>query len=95
MYIETTGQTAGDRARVASPSFTPPATGGEACARFHYHMYGETIGRLNVYVRDDQSSLTNPIWTRAAQKGNEWVPAQIPINPLGQKYQVSEVANVL
>lgn len=88
MYIETTSQTPGDKARLTSPFFTPTTSDGEACARFHYHMVGSTVGRLNVYVKDEDGTVTNPAWTRSSQKSSEWIPAQLPVNPLGKRYQV-------
>lgn len=89
MYIETsTPRVPGDVARLISPSFPPVAGGGETCARFYYHMYGSTIGRLNVYIKDEDGDITTPAWTRAAQKGNEWLPANINVYPLGKRYQV-------
>nr|XP_039272221.1 MAM and LDL-receptor class A domain-containing protein 2-like [Styela clava] len=88
MYIETYFKAPGDIARITSPVFLPPSNGGETCAHFHYHMYGAHIGRLNVYIKDEFGSITTPAWSRSAQKDNEWLPAHVPINPLGKRYQI-------
>jgi len=78
MYIETSGSRhAGDKAHLESPTVsTDPST---KCLRFWYHMYGATIGQLNVYLRAG-AGLGPAIWTRRGTQGNKWIQGQIVIN---------------
>ena len=46
MYIEATYQTDGDNAKLM---LYLNGNGEVSCLRFYYHMYGDTIGALNVY----------------------------------------------
>jgi hypothetical protein len=78
MYIETSGSRhAGDKAHLKSPAVsTDPST---KCLRFWYHMYGATIGQLNVYLRAG-AGLGPAIWTRRGTQGNKWIQGQVVIN---------------
>ena len=77
MYIETSyPRKQGDIARFVSPSRTP-VQGGQ-CFQFWYHMYGNDIGRLNVYIKIG-ANYGIPAWTRAGNRGNVWKVAQVPI----------------
>ena len=47
MYIETSSpRRPGDTAKLV---FTVPNNGKTSCLSFYYHMYGATVGTLNVY----------------------------------------------
>ena len=77
MYIETSyPRRQGEKARFVSPSRTP-VKGGQ-CFQFWYHMYGNDIGRLNVYIKIG-ANFGIPVWTRAGNRGNVWKVAQVPI----------------
>lgn len=78
MYIEASGsRKLGDKAHLESPKVTAdPST---KCLRFWYHMYGATIGQLNVYTRAG-ASLGPAIWTRQGTQGNKWIQGQVVIN---------------
>jgi hypothetical protein len=43
------------------------------CLTFNYHMYGATIGTLDVLVNGDT------IWTLSANQGNQWNDAQVSL----------------
>ncbi|XP_071486327.1 MAM and LDL-receptor class A domain-containing protein 1-like [Diadema antillarum] len=76
MYIESSSpQVLGDEARLWTPSY--PAAGGH-CVEFYYHMYGSSIGTLNVYVVQSGGSVSQslPAWSRSADQGNEWYIAR-------------------
>ncbi|CAF4044180.1 unnamed protein product, partial [Rotaria sordida] len=74
LMIETSWPTKpGDRARLHSVVFD--GTNGDAkCFRFWYHMYGDSIGTLNVYLFDD--SYTH-IWSLSGNRGNQWYEGQV------------------
>ena len=74
MYIETSSpRVPNDVARLASPLLcTNASVTARGCARFSYHMYGATIGSLNVKV-DDKS-----IWSKTGNQGDQWLTAAVP-----------------
>ena len=77
MYIETSyPRGRGDKARLTSQSYT--AVKGGQCFRFWYHMYGNDIGTLNVYVKVG-NNLGIPVWVRSGNRGNVWKVSQITI----------------
>ncbi|XP_019632083.1 PREDICTED: MAM and LDL-receptor class A domain-containing protein 2-like [Branchiostoma belcheri] len=75
IYIEASGQSANRTARVMSPSVMPASRN---CLQFWYHMYGDDVGTLNVYIRVG-TIMGDPLWTRSGTNGNRWVLAQIPV----------------
>ncbi|CAF3948718.1 unnamed protein product [Rotaria sp. Silwood2] len=74
LMIETSWPTKpGDRARLHSAVFEE--TNGDAkCFRFWYHMYGDSIGTLNIYLFD--GSYTR-IWSLSGSHGNQWYEGQV------------------
>lgn len=77
MYIETSyPRKNGDKARLVSPSHAP-VKGGQ-CFQFWYHMYGNSIGTLNVYIKI-AGNIGIPVWIRSGNRGNVWKVTQIPI----------------
>lgn len=77
MYIETSyPRKKGDIARFISPTYAP-VKGGQ-CFQFWYHMYGQDIGTLNVYMQIGQN-LGIPVWTRSGNRGNVWKVTQVSI----------------
>ena len=49
MYIEASPpRRRGDKARLNSPIYSKST--GSSCLKFWYHMYGRTMGTLNVYA---------------------------------------------
>lgn len=68
----------GDKARLISPTY--PATGQDGdCFRFWYHLYGSSIGTLNVYLRQS-NTLTKNLWSRAGDFGNFWRYGHVTIS---------------
>ena len=77
MYIETSYPvTAGKKARLASPTYS--STTGK-CLSFWYHMYGSSIGTLNVKIK--RYFIGRPFyylrWSRSGNHGNRWRIAQV------------------
>lgn len=64
----------GQKARI----LTLYATESHKCLSFRYHMYGSTIGRLNVYTRDYGGQETL-LWRLAGDQGEQWYSASVPI----------------
>ncbi|XP_070566390.1 MAM and LDL-receptor class A domain-containing protein 1-like [Ptychodera flava] len=82
MYIETSSpRVAGEVAYLYSPEVVP--TSGTKCLQFWYHMYGQHVDTLNVYV-ETGPSLTTPVWTRTGTYGDVWLEGQITIATLNR-----------
>ena len=82
MYIEASyPRRLGDNAKLHSPlvRFT-----GKMCLRFFYHMYGSTIGRLNVMIGG------RTVFSASGNKGNRWIGARITTT----RYGLSRVRNM-
>ena len=79
MYIETSSpRVQGDTAILESPCVD--LTGkGEADLTFWYHMYGASVGTLDVEVTDDCSTWTN-VWTLSGNQGNSWYQATVNLD---------------
>ncbi|XP_035690606.1 zonadhesin-like [Branchiostoma floridae] len=69
MYLETSTGSPGEVARLVSTPF--PASSTPYCLRFYYHMFGDSIDTLNVYIRK-QGILGTPVWTLSGNQGNAW-----------------------
>ena len=67
MYIEATYQTDGDNAKLM---LYLNGNGEVSCLRFYYHMYGDTIGALNVY------SENHLIFNSTGNHGSRWIKAE-------------------
>ena len=67
MYIEATKKNAGDNAKL---KLYLNGNGEVSCLRFYYHMYGDTIGALNVY------SENHLIFNSTGNHGNRWIKAE-------------------
>ncbi|CAG2246680.1 Neurogenic locus notch homolog protein 2 [Mytilus edulis] len=70
LFIETSKGSEGDIARLLSRDFMFEYSG---CLKFQHHMYGATMGTLNVY---QGSSL---IWNKTGDHGNQWHLAEISL----------------
>ncbi|CAH1263488.1 PKD1L3 [Branchiostoma lanceolatum] len=88
MYIEASlPRVTGDSARLYSPTVTTACT---KYLRFWYHMYGSTIGTMNVYVRTDTSLPTVPVFTSTGDRGNQWLRVEVEISITGSYHVVVE-----
>ena len=87
MYIETSSpRTSGDKAQLFSRLYAEPAT---ACTfSFWYHMYGATIGSLNVYVV--RGGTNKQVWTKTGNQGNNWISSGNIAIGTGGQFQVSD-----
>ena len=63
MYIEATPQSDGDNAKLR---LEVPRSNSSSCLTFYYHMYGSSMGTLNVF----NGNVT--IFTMAGDQGNYW-----------------------
>ena len=82
LYIEASNRQAGDKARLQSGWFLHAP---ELCLQFWYHMYGEDIGSLNIYIGVMKSE--EKVWSQQGNQGDRWIFAQVPINSGGHERQ--------
>ncbi|TRZ00115.1 hypothetical protein DNTS_020307 [Danionella cerebrum] len=58
------------------------------CAfRFHYHMFGQHVFRLAVYIRTSNSGRGTLLWARYGDQGNFWHRMMLEINS-GHHFQI-------
>ena len=70
MYIESSSpRMLNDTAKLNSPLLT---FSGNMCLKFFYHMYGLTMGRLNIIING-----TKTVFSASGNKGNRWLEARI------------------
>ena len=71
IYIETTARQQGDNAKI---QVSVSGNGAAACLVFYYHMYGDTIGTLNVYSGNEL------VFHVSGNQGNSWIGASKTIH---------------
>ena len=82
MYIETSSpRQPGDNAKLNTPDLQ---FGGNMCLKFYYHMYGASMGKLNVIIN------RNNVFTASGNKGNLWLKATVDVTLSGM-YAVRRV----
>jgi hypothetical protein len=67
MYLKSKVRPNGNKAAILSQNFNISQ---EACFTFWYHMYGSTVGSLNVYIEVD--GLKNNTWNVTGDQGDTW-----------------------
>ena len=75
MYFETSSPTRrNDKAGMRSPTIQ---TTDDVCISFKYHMYGATMGTLNVKVNDGNEVI---VWSTSGNQGKAWQEAIIDVS---------------
>ncbi|KAI8780792.1 MAM and LDL-receptor class A domain-containing protein 2, partial [Biomphalaria glabrata] len=87
-YIEASGQMTGNNAILNSGTYLGFQYSRLGCLTFWYHMYGNGIGTLNVYRKDQGNSSTVNIWTLSGPQENMWKKATVSIRAQGNPYQI-------
>ena len=77
-------QQQGDKARL----LTPISYRNNYCLTFYYHMWGTSIGSLNILTLSN-GILSSPIWQRNKNYGDEWNIAEVPLTSNNVDYQVA------
>ena len=79
MYIDASyPNTQGHKARLVSQDLQ--ITSSPKCLKFWFHLYGRSIGRLNVYIKTGPGNKSESlIWTLGGNFGDQWVSAQAPV----------------
>ncbi|XP_033112049.1 MAM and LDL-receptor class A domain-containing protein 1-like [Anneissia japonica] len=76
IYIESSDQNLNDIARIWTTLY--PATKG-TCVQWYYHMNGETVNTLNVYIVNTTSTVGTIAWTNRNNQENSWRLGQISV----------------
>ncbi|XP_015585526.1 MAM and LDL-receptor class A domain-containing protein 1 [Cephus cinctus] len=71
LYVEASGRLENETARIFSPLYNASLTQ-SGCFSFWYHMYGKTIGALQVYFKPETSTLPQMMFRRQGNQGNQW-----------------------
>ena len=69
----------GDKARLVSESLSLSGHSVH-CFSFWYHMYGVSVGTLNVYKSTNGSMPGAIMWQLTGNQGNRWQQAHLPIS---------------
>ncbi|KXJ21860.1 MAM and LDL-receptor class A domain-containing protein 2 [Exaiptasia diaphana] len=76
IYLESsTPFETGNKARLLSRQYQSSTV---VCLSFWYHMFGETIGSLRVYI-DVQEKERQRVWEKSGNQGNTWKMARVSI----------------
>lgn len=67
MYLQSNVGKPGNKAAIRSQNFNISQ---EACFTFWYHMYGSTMGSLNVYIEADGHMINT--WNITGDQGDTW-----------------------
>ncbi|KAK3732283.1 hypothetical protein QZH41_014417 [Actinostola sp. cb2023] len=76
MYIEASSRKTGDTA-VLDKSLT--LSGDHLCLTFYYHMIGQHIGTLNVYVGSDK------VFSKTGKQSRRWSKAEVALSQTGSQ----------
>ena len=94
MYIETSvPRTVGDSAILTSPDFDISSLT-SAEVSFRSHMYGGSIGTLNVAISGDGGTTFNTVWSKSGDQGDQWVEEIIQLTGLTNTAMVRFTATV-
>ena len=75
MYIETSSpRVQGDNAKLEKSGLSFST---KKCLTFYYHMYGSSMGTLNVYAGSKK------IFTKSGNQGNKWYKASVDVTEPG------------
>ncbi|XP_072182128.1 MAM and LDL-receptor class A domain-containing protein 1-like [Diadema setosum] len=78
VYIEASDHNAGDVARLTTPEFDPSGGNEVTCWSFYYHMFGDDIGNLNVYI---DKELDQSLWSLGGRNlGDRWFYAEVNVS---------------
>ena len=75
MYLDAEGLDYNVKSRLTSSTVYQL---GQSCLTFWYHMYGQRMGKLKVYV--NVNNMDKKLWTISGNKGNRWLQAFVDIS---------------
>ncbi|XP_066944165.1 uncharacterized protein [Macrobrachium rosenbergii] len=91
MYIEASvPKVEGDRARLFSPVYPASFTESPTCFAFYYHMFGNTTGHLNIYMKgeNDNMEFQAPVYQMGGYNHDNWILQVVHLHQLDSNFQV-------
>ncbi|XP_052090794.1 MAM and LDL-receptor class A domain-containing protein 1-like [Mytilus californianus] len=85
LYLEASSKPIGDNVILKSQTLSSSAY----CLSFSYHMYGNSMGSLNVYVQDCHNPKLHTIWSKSGDKGQAWMNACLYISKRSKDHQLA------
>ncbi|XP_061173555.1 MAM and LDL-receptor class A domain-containing protein 2-like [Saccostrea echinata] len=80
VFIETSApRVAGDKARLLSPVFQANSQAGQCQMRFFYHMHGQDVNALNVYIENYEMGPRIPVFQKTGSQADMWIRAMIDL----------------
>lgn len=57
-------------------------------------MFGKDVGSLNIYIQKNASGSETKVWSQQGHMGDNWIFAQVPMNPRHheKQFQVKHTA---
>lgn len=80
MYLEASSGRYGDNARLASPNLQ-----GQCTLRLFYHMFGQHVNSLNIYVRTTVDGQGTRVMNVSGQAGDNWLRLEVQLTAAGSK----------
>ena len=76
---------ANDTARLASPTIQGSGARarravGDCKIRFFYHMYGSSVGQLNIYTATTYGQPGIKVWSTSGNKGDMWLRGEATLS---------------
>uniref|UniRef100_A0A182K082 Probable Ufm1-specific protease 2 n=1 Tax=Anopheles christyi TaxID=43041 RepID=A0A182K082_9DIPT len=89
IIVDSGEQLTNDTARFISPMFEPELSVG-ACFQFYYHMYGESVGTLKVYVKSMDADLYDlkPVFVQQGNQKNVWHEGHVEVGQQTERFQI-------
>ncbi|XP_014489529.1 PREDICTED: uncharacterized protein LOC106752378 [Dinoponera quadriceps] len=87
LYTEASGQLVNDTARIISPVYNSSLTE-SGCFSFWYHMYGATIGRLNIYFKLAGNTTWLLMFSKEGNQGNNWYRGIFDLPKANSSFQI-------
>uniref|UniRef100_W5MY12 MAM domain-containing protein n=1 Tax=Lepisosteus oculatus TaxID=7918 RepID=W5MY12_LEPOC len=83
VYADSSVGSPGDRIMLVSEIFQPAVEG--SCLSFWYHMYGQNIGNLSLYINNrtlhtNGNKLGSLIWRKSGNQGNNWSEGMVTVD---------------
>ncbi|XP_046571399.1 MAM and LDL-receptor class A domain-containing protein 1-like [Haliotis rubra] len=85
LYTEVNGQSVNKTARLQSKSITSRTM--TKCFSFWYHMHGDHIGTLNLYIMSTPT-IGSPVWTKTGAQGLNWKQGAITVTKRNTPYKI-------
>ncbi|CAK9811376.1 MAM and LDL-receptor class A domain-containing protein 2 (Fragment) [Anthophora plagiata] len=87
LYIEASGRLINDTARIISPIYNASYTD-SGCFSFWYHMFGATMGTLNIYFKPEKDLVPRLMFKKEGDQGNQWLHGMFNLPKAEKGFQI-------